>query len=115
MRDVIMHLSIPSGVRAIANVCQSGARYLVATTYNLTLTRAGRAKPLAAGSTLPVTVNSRGAHEHDGGFYTNNLALPPFNLPEPLHCVQTHPAIEPDYTCIYDVRRFPGCAAPPPP
>jgi len=112
MRDVLMHLSIRSGVRAIQNVCLSGAHYLMATTYNRTLTRAGRKAPLQPTSSVPVLVNTRGSHPDDGGWYPNNLALPPFNLPQPIDCVQTHPHHEPDFTCVYDVRHFPGCTPP---
>lgn len=113
MRDVLQHLSVKNGLRAIDNVCKSGATYLVATTYPTDVTKAGYATTKigtperAAAPRYKVVQND---HPHDGGWYPNNLALPPFNFPQGLQCVETHPTQEPDHTCIYRIRDIPLCA-----
>lgn len=82
MRDVLQHISVENGLRAIDNVCRSGAtRYFVTTTYPEDITKdAYKTTKLgtpdrAVAPRLKVTVNN---HPQDGGWYPNNLALPPF-------------------------------------
>lgn len=101
MRDVLQHLSVKSGMRAIKGVCAAGVRYLVTTTYNQTF---------AGGKRTLKDTKTNDKDAVDGGWYPNNLALPPFNLPTPLSCVQTHPHIEPDFTCLYDLLQWPACS-----
>jgi hypothetical protein len=79
MRDVIQHLPLASGKAVIENVRRSGARWLVANTYE----------------TQP--------HNNDvyeGGWYPANLGVAPFDL-EPTRCIDTHPDHEADKTCLY--------------
>lgn len=82
VRDVIQHMPIDAGMRAMMHVLTSGCKYLVATTF-----------PAGKHTSEPTS----------GGFFMNNFGKPPFSqlLHKPLRCVQTHPGIEPDDTCLY--------------
>lgn len=85
VRDVVQHLRLPDGVKLFCNVFRSGARFLVTTTY-----------PAETSNT---------ALDSPGGFYRNNLLLPPFDFPEDMACTPTHPAHELDSTCVLDLKQ----------
>jgi hypothetical protein len=82
VRDVIQHLTLKQGVAYFCNVFKSGARVLVATTF-----------PNA-------TANPEIS---EGSYYKNNLMLEPFSFPQG-KCEPTHPTVEPDDTCVYDLK-----------
>lgn len=82
VRDVLQHLPLKKGMRAINNIFKSGAKFLLATTF-------------------PKGVNQE---IKEGDFFRNNLAKPPFNLPKPLSCIKTHPRHEDDETCLYEIQ-----------
>ena len=81
VRDVIQHMTLTDGARALQGVTKSGARYLMATTY-------------------PVRKNH---NIKEGEFYENNLQKEPFNLPTPIMCIKTHPRHNPDSTCLWKI------------
>jgi len=83
VRDVVQHLRQADGVALFCNVFRSGARFLVTTTF-----------PAETSNT---------ALDAPGGFYRNNLLLPPFDFPNDMDCRPTHPDTEPDYTCVLDL------------
>ena len=85
---MIQHMPAGKGLQALRHIVNSGARYLVATTFPV--------------SSLP----DQGHYENKGasgwfGFYLNDLSAPPFLFPPALRCVATHPELEPDLTCLY--------------
>ncbi len=81
-RDVIMHLPLAAGQLFLCHVMFSGARWLVATTF-------------------PNATNKEILY---GQFYENNLHAEPFSLPKRAGtCKFTHPSIEADMTCIFDL------------
>lgn len=82
-RDVLQHLKLADAVKAAHNLLNSGARYLIVTTY-----------PEGVNTNLPST----------GMWFQNNLELPPFSFPKPLLCTPTHPKVEGDSTCLYKLR-----------
>lgn len=79
VRDVLQHLPLDMAAVAAKHILSSGAKYLLATTYD-----EGENKVVRA-----------------GGFFFANLAKPPFSFPAPLRCISTHPSIEADKTCLY--------------
>ena len=81
VRDVIQHLTLKQGVSFFCNVFKSGARVLIATTF---------------------PDNPTNVDIEEGTYYRNNLSLEPFSFPEG-KCIPTHPAHEPDHTCIYNL------------
>jgi hypothetical protein len=81
-RDVLQHLTLREGLSFLCNMIMSGARVLISTTF-------------PHGSNRNI---------QPGQFYYNNLDLPPFSLPKNENeCVETHPQLEPDQTCVYDL------------
>ena len=93
MRHVIQHIGPRRGAATINNVRHSGARYLMVTTFP--------DFPLAA------------PEMHDGGFYPNNMARPPFNFPPALDCMHRLPVgrtaaqSDWDHACLYRVTDIP--------
>jgi hypothetical protein len=88
-RDVLQHLTLPQGIQFLCHVFQSGARVFVTTSF-------------------PGTKTNRAIHE--GEFFRNDLTVAPFNLPAPkddiiVTCTPTHPTIELDHTCVYDLTQ----------
>lgn len=83
VRDVIQHMHLDQGVQFFCNVFKSGAQILISTTY-----RTNR--------------KNNNIHE-EGGWYPNNLSAEPFSFPESDNCIPTHPNIEADDTCVYDL------------
>jgi hypothetical protein len=85
VRDVIQHLPLSKAINAIDNVRRSGARWLISTSY-------------------PANTQTNGAvgEIRDGDWQPVNLHAAPFNL-TPVKCVETHPHIEPDLTCLYKI------------
>jgi hypothetical protein len=81
VRDVIQHLTLKQGVAFFCNVFKSGARVLITTTY---------------------PGQSSNKEIHESSWYPNDLALEPFSFPKG-KCVPTHPDIEPDHTCVYNL------------
>jgi hypothetical protein len=81
VRDVIQHLTLKQGVAYFCNVFKSGARVLIATTF-------------------PEPTSNPDIQE--GNYYRNNLSLEPFSFSEG-KCEPTHPGIEPDHTCVYNL------------
>lgn len=80
-RDIIQHLQLKDGQRFLCNVLLSGTRWFVTTTFNET----GNKDIL------------------QGDWYANNLNAEPFNFPDVGKCKETHPSLEPDMTCVYDL------------
>jgi hypothetical protein len=81
-RDVLQHLTLQAGLSFLCNMVTSGARVLISTTFP----------------------NGFNSNIQPGQFYYNNLDLPPFSLPKNKNaCVSTHPELEPDQTCVYDL------------
>jgi hypothetical protein len=81
-RDVLQHLTLQAGLSFLCNMVTSGARILISTTF-----------PQGSNSDI-----------QPGQFYHNNLDLPPFSLPDnKIECVSTHPQLESDQTCVYDL------------
>jgi hypothetical protein len=81
VRDVIQHMGLDLGVRFFCNVFKSGARVLIATTFP----------------------NSENKEIEEGSYYQNNLSKEPFSFADAVSCTPTHPEIEPDHTCVYDL------------
>ena len=84
VRDVIQHLPLQMGVKYFCNIFKSGPRYLITTTY-------------------PNASENRDIAE--GKWYRNNLSLEPFSFPPGDDCIRTHPKMEPDVTCVFDLSR----------
>jgi len=84
-RDMIHHMPLQLGLRAVRNFARSGARFLLTTT-NENFDNVDDAKP--------------------DGYYANNLAKAPFNFPRPLKCKRSHPQKfhENDVLCLYDLK-----------
>lgn len=86
VRDVIQHLPLEMGVKFFCNVFKSGPKYMLTTTFR--------------------NVKKNGGEIVEGSFYRNNLALEPFSFPTTdSDCVLTHPKMEPDSTCFYDLSQ----------
>ena len=83
VRDVIQHLHIEQGVKYFCNVFKSSPRVLITTNF-------------AEG-------NKNSDLSTEGSFYKNNLLLPPFSFPKVDTCTPTHPKIEGDVTCVWDL------------
>ena len=130
MRDVLQHLRYSTGMRLLRRVFESGAAYLVGTTFP---ERQATAFPERQATTFPASTSpsnedaavrapmgaapapaqaeghaadgSRRLKENrqilDGNFFLADLQRPPFSLPPPIRCVRTHPALEPDLTCLW--------------
>jgi hypothetical protein len=85
-RDVLQHIPLDQGVRFLCNVFQSGARLFVTTTF-------------------PASDGRQNNDIKGGGFFNNDLTLEPFGMPSSALCVATHPTIELDQTCVYDLTQ----------
>jgi len=81
VRDVLQHLPLDQGIKYICNVLNSGARVLITTTYP----------------------NMTNKEILSGDWYKNNLEKEPFSFPKSNTCTPTHPGIEDDHTCVYDL------------
>lgn len=81
-RDVLQHLPLEQVSLFLCNVVKSGARLFITTTF-------------------PEGVNQDIGR---GSFFKNNLQEEPFSLPAPKVCVPTHPALEEDLTCLYELH-----------
>ena len=81
VRDVIQHMNLSQGVQYMCNVLKSGAKVLITTTF------------------------PKGNNEHisEGECYQNNLWSEPFSFPASDDCIPTHPDLEADLTCAYDM------------
>lgn len=84
-RDVLQHLPLESAVRFVCNIFTSGARVLITTTYF----KWAQNKNIEAGD-----------------FYANDLFAAPYDFPPGSGvCEKTHPEMDPDLTCIFDLRQ----------
>lgn len=81
VRDVIQHMPQKHGVKFFCNVFRSGAKRLLTTSFSDSDNRSIR----------------------EGGFYKNNLSVEPFSFPPAEFCSPSHPTIEGDDTCLYDL------------
>eukprot|EP00571_Detonula_confervacea_P009283 CAMPEP_0172322658 /NCGR_PEP_ID=MMETSP1058-20130122/46515_1 /TAXON_ID=83371 /ORGANISM="Detonula confervacea, Strain CCMP 353" /LENGTH=284 /DNA_ID=CAMNT_0013038461 /DNA_START=234 /DNA_END=1085 /DNA_ORIENTATION=- len=81
VRDVIQHMTLDQGVQFFCNVFNGGPKVLITTTYETA---------------------SENENISEGGWYMNNLLLEPFSFPK-THCILTHPKIENDFTCVYNL------------
>ena len=81
VRDVIQHMNLSQGVQYMCNVLKSGAKVLITTTF-------------------PIGFNVDSA-EWEG--YPNDLSSEPFSFPASDDCIPTHPDLEGDLTCAYDL------------
>lgn len=81
VRDVIQHMNLSQGVQYMCNVLKSGANVLITTTF-------------------PKANNT---HISEGGYYPNNLSREPFSFPASDDCILTHPELQEDLTCAYDL------------
>ena len=84
VRGVIQHMNSMQGVKFFCNVFKSGAKVLITTTF-------------------PSENNPKQIAEGEGGYYKNNLSKEPFSFPESDSCTPTHPTVEDDDTCVYDL------------
>lgn len=66
-KEVIQHMPLEAGVKALNNIKRSGVRYLAITNHDRDI--------------FGVTSNR---NVELGGFYPNNMFLPPFNFPKPI-------------------------------
>ena len=82
VRDVIQHFSLDLGVKYFCNVFKSGPKFLLTTTFQ-------------GGGNRDVK---------DSDYYKNDLSKEPFSFPAAESCVPTHPKVESDDTCLYDLR-----------
>lgn len=81
-RDVLQHLPLQRGLQFLCHVIQSEARLLVTTTFP----------------------NGRNGNiKQEGRYYKNDLHSAPFDLPNATYCTPSHPRIEPDLTCVFDL------------
>lgn len=81
-RDVFQHLPLEQVGSFICNVIKSDARLFITTTFP----------------------QGRNRNVSRGDYYQNNLDEEPFSLPSPKVCVSTHPTIEGDLTCLYELH-----------
>jgi hypothetical protein len=90
LRDVIQHMSVSNGAKAVTNIADSGVQYLVATT-------------------VPFMPNNT-AQDLTAPCYSNNMGLPPFNLQSPLEDCENHtpPAHQADGTRLQLFRLNPA-------
>jgi len=70
-RDMIQHMPLQLGLRAVRNFARSGARFLLTTTFE--------------------NFDNVDDDSKTDAFYANNLAKAPFNFPRPLKCKRSHP------------------------
>jgi hypothetical protein len=82
-RDVIQHLPLVQGKRFLCNVVLSKSLYFITTTFDSKENRDVKA----------------------GDYYENNLRLAPFFFTLENLCIKTHPDIEPDRTCLYELKQ----------
>ena len=68
LKDVLQHLPLELGCRALANVRDSGAPYVLVTSF-------------------PASSGGRNVNKRAGHFFKNDVTQPPFSLPEPLASV----------------------------
>jgi len=80
-RDVFQHMPLDRLIAAVDNIRASEARYLICTTW--------------PDSKVNVKIEA-------GSTFRNNMEIAPFYL-KPLRCVDTHPTIEPDKTCLFEL------------
>mmetsp|Transcript_15639 Transcript_15639/g.25707 ORF Transcript_15639/g.25707 Transcript_15639/m.25707 type:complete len:91 (+) Transcript_15639:661-933(+) len=71
------------GIMYFCSVFKSGAKVLITTTF-------------------PSESNSKKGFT-EGGYYQNNLLKEPFSFPKSDDCTPSHPEIEKDDTCVYDL------------
>lgn len=84
VRDVLQHLPLQFAINFVCHIFTSGARVLVTTTFP----------------------NGRNQRTKPGGFYYNDLFKSPYDFPETSGvCETTHPTLETDLTCIFDLRQ----------
>lgn len=81
-RDVLQHLPLHQGLQFLCNVVSSGARVFVTTTYSH---------------------DSENSEISEGDFFHNDLTKAPFDMPSQASCEPTHPQLEPDLTCVYNL------------
>jgi len=92
VRDVLQHISAKDGAAAAKNIKDSGAKYVISTTWD-----DATSNPGAEG----------------GQAYHNNLRLAPFFFPEPIKCIRSHAChlslfsnvCEKDLTCLYKMQQ----------
>jgi hypothetical protein len=83
-RDVLQHLPLDQAIQFVCNVFLSGARFFVTTTF-----------PKGRNKNIPM-----------GEFYHNDLFSHPFNFKrDAAACTPTHPSMEPDDTCVFDLTQ----------
>jgi len=83
VRDVIQHLPLKKGVTYICNIFKSGAKVLITTTYDKGINK----------------------DIDESGWYESNLSMEPFSFPAGDSCTRTHPELEKDLTCVYDLTK----------
>jgi hypothetical protein len=56
---------------------------------------------------LITTTNDKGINTDIGesGWYENNLSMEPFSFPAGDSCIKTHPELERELTCVYDLTK----------
>jgi len=74
LKEVVQHLPLEAGLKMVQNVQRSGAHYLAITSHDTELFKVGKRKLGGKGKNKNVDVPY-------GGFYQNNVFLPPFNFP----------------------------------
>jgi len=89
VRDVLQHMPRSRVEAATRNILASGTRLVVATTY-------------------PNQRHSAEGSISEGGWIPYDLNE--FGFPKPSRCIPTHPRIETDLTCLYDLTSMRGSA-----
>ena len=84
VRDVIQHLPLERGIKFVCNIFKSQAKVLVTTTY---------------------PDQKRNKNIGEGSWDKINLELEPFNFPHVESCTPTHPQVESDHTCVYNLTQ----------
>ncbi len=74
LKEVVQHLPLAAGLKMVQNVQRSGVRYLAITSHATDLFKVGKKNFGGKGKNKNTEVPY-------GGFYQNNVFLPPFNFP----------------------------------
>lgn len=88
MRDVLQHMHIRNGLRAIQNVVLSGVKYLALTSFPPNDQPSLNERSIEKKEPLPSVPSLCTKQDYcvlgnitDGSFYKNNINCPPFNFP----------------------------------
>ena len=109
VRDVTQHMPLQEALAALYSIVSSGARFMVTTTFERdSIADEGAQGPRQKGSApkkVKVPNQLRWAYVNhqigNGQMHPYDLSADPFEIPEPVRCVETHPEHEADLTCLF--------------